>query len=360
MNQSLYRQIETRLRQRICWGGYRIGDHLPSIRDLIRDYESSFQVVHQALNLLAADGIVELRHGAGTFITRIPELPQSDGKRILLAIVAESRKNSFIAQVIDGFTQAAAASGADVVVRSVTQDPTSLNSVIQECQPAVVALHSQFSFPHIRVLEDQGIPHILLGIGHLPTVPERVSLIDHDSRDAYLLATQHLLAHGHRQIACLTWKNDTWYIQSRINGWKDAHLGAGLNPDPELVVQVEEEGALSMLGVWHGAFNRLRPTAVLLAQGEQYEYLVRWAEDMGFSIPTDLSIITTTVRGTPGPSGPPPTCITIDGREFGMHGLSLALEQQLKLPPRRITLPAWIRLGATTGSPGVMHRVDHR
>lgn len=56
------------LTQRILLGMFKPGDKLPSENTIVRDHGVSRTVVREALSKLQASGLVETRHGIGTFV----------------------------------------------------------------------------------------------------------------------------------------------------------------------------------------------------------------------------------------------------------------------------------------------------
>ena len=63
-----YKRIQGAIRQRIDTGQLKPGNIVPSERELARIHRVSPMTARQALSELARDGIVERRHGAGTFV----------------------------------------------------------------------------------------------------------------------------------------------------------------------------------------------------------------------------------------------------------------------------------------------------
>jgi GntR family transcriptional regulator len=64
----LYRQIADTLRQKIESGEYTPGTQLPTEDELIAEYHMSRNTVRAAIKDLATGGLVETRHGIGTFV----------------------------------------------------------------------------------------------------------------------------------------------------------------------------------------------------------------------------------------------------------------------------------------------------
>jgi DNA-binding transcriptional regulator YhcF (GntR family) len=67
----LYAQIASRVRVAVAAGTLRPGDALPSVRQLAARLRVNPATVVQAYRDLEAEGFVELRQGAGTFVREV-------------------------------------------------------------------------------------------------------------------------------------------------------------------------------------------------------------------------------------------------------------------------------------------------
>ena len=67
----IYAQIAEGIRVAIARGELGTGDGLPSVRQLASKLRINPATVSQAYRDLEADGLVELRQGAGTFVTEV-------------------------------------------------------------------------------------------------------------------------------------------------------------------------------------------------------------------------------------------------------------------------------------------------
>ncbi|MGY4493273.1 FadR/GntR family transcriptional regulator [Pseudomonas sp. TE3610] len=65
---SLAHDLVEALRQQILLGQFRPGDKLPSEPTIVREHGVSRTVVREAISKLQASGLVETRHGIGTFV----------------------------------------------------------------------------------------------------------------------------------------------------------------------------------------------------------------------------------------------------------------------------------------------------
>ncbi|ATM87435.1 LacI family transcriptional regulator [Yersinia frederiksenii] len=79
--------------------------------------------------------------------------------------------------------------------------------------------------PYIELIQASGTPFVMLDS---VDPSQQVCAIRVDERGAAFQATQHLIEHGHRDIAIICGPLDMLNTQDRVNGWRDALLQAGL------------------------------------------------------------------------------------------------------------------------------------
>ena len=65
---GLVSEIVASLTHRVQQGLWQAGDKLPSETEIMAQFEVSRTVVREALSRLQAAGVVETRHGIGTFV----------------------------------------------------------------------------------------------------------------------------------------------------------------------------------------------------------------------------------------------------------------------------------------------------
>jgi GntR family transcriptional regulator len=66
--QPKYLRIHADLRDRISSGRWPVGSSLPSQRELADEFGVSIMTLRQALQLLADDGLIDTRHGSGSYV----------------------------------------------------------------------------------------------------------------------------------------------------------------------------------------------------------------------------------------------------------------------------------------------------
>jgi GntR family transcriptional repressor for pyruvate dehydrogenase complex len=74
VKQSLPDKLARQIRGTIQSGNYRRGDRLPPIVEMAKRFEVGQPSIREALKKLEAMGVVQIRHGAGVFVTRSEEV----------------------------------------------------------------------------------------------------------------------------------------------------------------------------------------------------------------------------------------------------------------------------------------------
>ncbi len=64
------RQIDNQIRAQIVAGALPAGYQLPSVRQLARELAVNVNTVFRVYGRLSADGLIELRHGDGTYVSQ--------------------------------------------------------------------------------------------------------------------------------------------------------------------------------------------------------------------------------------------------------------------------------------------------
>jgi GntR family transcriptional regulator len=64
------RQIDAQIRAQIVAGALPAGHQLPSVRQLARELAVNVNTVFRVYGRLSSDGLIELRHGDGTYVSQ--------------------------------------------------------------------------------------------------------------------------------------------------------------------------------------------------------------------------------------------------------------------------------------------------
>ena len=98
----IYAQIAARVRVAVAAGELKAGDGLPSVRTLATRLRVNPATVVQAYRELEAEGLVQMRQGAGTYVTDVtPERRArertADARRLVRDLLAEAARRGITA-----------------------------------------------------------------------------------------------------------------------------------------------------------------------------------------------------------------------------------------------------------------------
>lgn len=110
-----------------------------------------------------------------------------------------------------------------------------------------------------------------------------------DQEEGARLATRHLLDLGHRDIVHVAGPNEWFDARSRIVGWRDELLGAGISPPPIIAGGWDPEQGFE---VGKALIRERRlPEAIFAANDLLALGLLRAFHEEGVSVPDDVSVV---------------------------------------------------------------------
>jgi GntR family transcriptional regulator len=139
--QPKYLRIYAALRDRITSGRWPAGSPLPSQRELAGEFSVSIMTLRQALQLLADDGLIDTRHGSGTYVA----------SRYAYGL---GHLRSFAADL--------AAQGAEVTTRLLAAD------VVAPAEPVAARLGGPATVLALRRLRFVGGRPLIVQVSYLP------------------------------------------------------------------------------------------------------------------------------------------------------------------------------------------------
>jgi len=215
--------------------------------------------------------------------------------RILGALVPDI-SNPFCAELVVGVEKAARGAGHSLLLCSTEPDAadlgTQLDGLMARRVDGLVVVAGVFDRPRTAQLLKQAVARSRLPLLLLDRNPAELrcdALLAHQhhlGRDA----TRHLLALGHRRIACLSGPANLAISQDRVAGWRDALAEAGVVPEPAWLA----EGDFSLeAGHRHGLawLQRGGVTAIFASNDLMALGVLRAAAQMGVPVPGRLSVV---------------------------------------------------------------------
>ena len=215
--------------------------------------------------------------------------------RILGALVPDI-SNPFCAELVVGVEKAARGAGYSLLLCSTEPDAadlsTQLDGLMARRVDGLVVVAGVFDRPRTAQLLKQAVARSRLPLLLLDRNPAELrcdALLAHQhhlGRDA----TRHLLALGHRRIACLSGPANLAISQDRVAGWRDALSEAGVVPEPAWLAEgdfsLEAGHRPGLAWLQRGGVTAIFASNDLMALG-----VLRAAAQMGVPVPGRLSVV---------------------------------------------------------------------
>ncbi|WP_233548571.1 LacI family DNA-binding transcriptional regulator [Galactobacter valiniphilus] len=201
----------------------------------------------------------------------------------------------YFSQLVGAVTDELARAGYDTTLYSVTDDAAErralFGTVVRRRRvDALLSIAVTLEAEELESLRRLGLPLLTVG-GRMEDLPALAA----DEVGMARLATEHLLGLGHRRIAFLggteEFDVDFHVPTQRRSGWEEALLGAGVEPEPVLFVDADftvlggRDACRALLG------SGEVPTAIFAASDEMAIGAWLAAQELGFTVPRDLSIV---------------------------------------------------------------------
>ncbi len=384
------------LSDRIRSGLYGAGDLLPTERVLAADLGVHRRSVRTAIDQLVRSGLVSRRPNCRPTVRRAsPEAPAAkaghDGSRAaprittsnLIALImwhgGGPLEHAGTAQqrIFRGMNQALVKFGHHAVFLDVSEQVSPEGEHLGS--PEEIAAQEA---AHLRYIQEQGFGGALfypyayrrnrdLAREVSRSVPlvlldRRMAGVDGDfvgvdNVRAMREVTQHLIAQGHRRIACLTNSEPIHPVQDRVQGYIEAMRGADSADMTEMVLTVPPHGE-SDDRTWRvvDAVFRLpqeqRPTAAVCFTDYMAVGLAQRLESLGLSVPGDVAltgfdnIVPVVPNGTSLPFGTGLTTMAQPFEEIGSRAVELLMRRlrDRQAPPASVELPARLIVRASS------------
>jgi DNA-binding LacI/PurR family transcriptional regulator len=273
-------------------GKYRPGDRLPSLRELSREVGTGFLNIQRALKGLAEKGILEIRHGAGTFVSGHPEFNGNKTIRIGLLFgtsALEDAPHPGVGAFIVGASQRC--KPPDYLVQPLFFDcplvETIGSTLLKEGISGCANMQGRMDEGDFDFLRDHRI-HVVNN-SQQPRHDGWTVTISNDDFMAMTLLIEHLRSLGHRRIGFVN------YVVGGQNLYRhycqlafDHQLG-----DPtELVTPVSSTGSTTHWEDVEKFFSiQPLPTAVMVHDEFLIDIILNGCHRRGIGVPEDLSLV---------------------------------------------------------------------
>jgi DNA-binding LacI/PurR family transcriptional regulator len=179
----------------------------------------------------------------------------------------------------------------------------------------VILLYSNIDDRVISYLKEQKFPFVLIGKPYKDI--EEITHVDNDNVRAAKDATEYLIGYGHKKIGFIGGSSELMVTVDRITGYQQALKNADLTITNEYVIHEEflREGG-------QGAVRELMalehpPTALVVADDFMALGVLHTLDELGISVPDDLSIVSFNNVLLAEMARPPLTSVDINIFELG-------------------------------------------
>ena len=239
------------------------------------------------------------------------------GRSDLLGLIISDIENPFYPELIKSFEQACVAQKMEVLLSATNYDclqaENALRRMLESRVQAVAVMTSQFDRELEAQLTNRGIPVVLLGS---PPATRFRSNIAIDYRKGLAEAIRHLSDLGHRKIGVTTGPQDQVSAREFLRATIAELKKNGLTPFR--IIEGDhrpESGAQAVVELLKNTSER--PSALICANDRMAIGALSAANDLGFRIPEDLSIVGADDVWVSRYSNPPLTTIRLPRDRLG-------------------------------------------
>lgn len=327
----LYMQVQRFILNQIKQGELQPHERIPTEKELMEQFQVSRITVVNALASLVKEGMIYRVPGRGSFVAEPQIMSQQlneykatpsvadftreiqdegtflpRGKSRMVGFVIPSLNDYFEIRIINAIKQTLQERGLQLVMAFSGGSKDQEEKLIRDM--LTMGVEGLLIFPvdedlyneEILSLKVNRFPFVLID-RYLPGV--ETHYVCSDNRLGAKMAVQHLMELGHRQIAiCTDAYRDTMSVQDRIQGYMDAYQLSGEMINPALILTdftVPKDPEAMMKSELAQYVNSGLATAYIALNGQLGIYLKQIAENLGYRVPEQISIINFDDPGSP-------------------------------------------------------------
>lgn len=274
------------------------------------------------------------------------------GETHTLGLILPDSSNPYFAEIARSVEDSAFRLGYSVIFCNSEREPDKeLFYADLLCKKQVDGILFMTTAEHsgsLKLLLEQEVPLVLID-RDLPE-PE-VDLVLTDNCEGGRVATRHLLALGHRCIACIGGSRHQTGGGERVTGYLEALAQAGIAPQEQYIaygdyhVESGLQGARALLQQKHP------PSAIFACNDLMAIGVIHTAASLGVAIPGQLSLVGFDDIELAAYTSPPLTTVAQPKIEIGQQAVQLLIEriQDRSLAPRRLALPTRLIVRGSSG-----------
>lgn len=251
-------------------------------------------------------------------------LASKNSRTIGIILPASERSmyvNSFFLEMIRGITMYCNSHQyITTIIADETQEDTlqTIRSMIRNgLVNRFILLYSKQKDPVIDYLHKEGVLYALIGKAY--QFANQTIYVDTDNIQAGKDATEYLLQHGHTRIGFIGYEKTLLFSSDRRYGYELAHLEHNLPINPDYHIVVEHTPTQLPETISRLLKHSNRPTAFVVADDFLGIALEHYCQQIGLTVPEDISIISFNNSLFAQLAVPPITSIDINSIQLGIE-----------------------------------------
>lgn len=213
------------------------------------------------------------------------------GSPRMLGIIIPDFSNTYFAAMADALEDEASGEGYSTIFLCSHGDPDKEKECIAKLVSRDVdAILASFAMKAIDLATMRRPSVNFVFLDHPEPVPGFKS-VGSDFEAAAQMATEHLIAHGHRRMAMLFGGDGSQYGDARIQGWSTAHQRAGLATGPIYQTSFTRSGGYEQTLQLLDLPDDQRPTALFAGSDLEAVGALRALHERGLCVPDDMALI---------------------------------------------------------------------
>lgn len=207
-----------------------------------------------------------------------------------IGLIIPSIADPFFSSCAEAAQAVARAHESLLIVTTTQNDPRmeleSVNVLLSHRADGLIIAPADSENPELRAsLENAGVPVVALD---RPLLNSSIPFVVADNFAGATLATQHLIAHGYRRIACMTGEDTLYTIRERIRGYKQAVEAAGLPVILNTAIRDHESAAAAVKRMLQGDQP---PDAIFTLKNSTTIYAFEALKKLNAAIPEKVALL---------------------------------------------------------------------
>ncbi|MDC0936264.1 GntR family transcriptional regulator [Pirellulales bacterium] len=359
-----HRRIYESLREEILAGRYRFGERVPSETRLVEQFNVSRPTAARALKDLEVHGLVERRHGSGTFVRHSASTVQ----RELGLLVTGLGQGEVFEPICNQLANSVAENNYELNWGRVHSDEAQDRAQAAEktCQRLIQQRVAGVFFQPIELVSDMNdvnsrvidaldkakVPVVLID-SDFKQFPERSNydLVGIDNRRVGYMLAEHLVHRGCHRIDFIAHRGASPTVDARIAGYREALFDHGITPQADWAHLVEEVDEIDIETV-RELVDSGPADAYLCHNDYTASQLMRDLIQLGIHVPEDVRVVGVGDVKYASALSVPLTTIRQPCSEIGRIAVELMLQRIANptLPARDVRLDFHLITRASCGS----------